>query len=96
MLYGMRKLILVAAILLLATPALAGDHHRRIDPGYANRHGTRSTYSGVVGGRAVSPGSYYSPRRYDHGYGYGSRYGRHSDTTVIIIERDRGYGRRWR
>jgi hypothetical protein len=91
------KTLLVALLLLaLSTPAF-GDYHRRVDPGYANRHGTRSTYSGVVGGRAVSPGSYYSRRPY-YGRSYGSRYGRGSDTTVIIIERDRGYrGRRsWR
>jgi hypothetical protein len=89
------KRIAILFALLLATPAFAGDYHRRVDPSYAHRHGTRSTYSGVVGGRAVSPGSYYSRRDYGRGYRSGSRYRDRGETTVIIIERDRG-GRRWR
>lgn len=98
----MRHLILAALVFALATPAFGDLYRQRVDPSYANRHGTARTLSRqhIIGGRALN--SDYSRRPY---YGYGSRrYGSHGyrqhrggDTTVIIIERDvPRYGRRWR
>jgi hypothetical protein len=85
-----RTLAAAAIAIALATPAFAGDYHRRVDPGYAHRHGTR-TYldqSRIVGGRAVTS-DYYRPYRHrSYGRDYGRSYQRHhgGDTTVIIIE----------
>ena len=87
----MRILIALALVAMLSAPALAGDGHFR------DRRGSTRAYlsqSHIVGGRSV--GSDYSRPYY--GRGYGSSYRRHrgGDTTIIIIERPSGYGRRWR
>lgn len=86
----MKKVVLVALLLALATPALAGDGHLRDRRGSTGRYLSQNH---IVGGRSLS--SDYSRRPY-YGRGYGSGYRGRGDTTVIIIERPSGYGRRWR
>jgi len=90
-----RSILALLLVLAVAAPVLAGDGHFR------HRRETTRSYlerNHIVGGRSVSPGSYYSRRDYGGRYGYGSRYGRHrgGDTTVIIIERPSYRSRRLR